>query len=171
MQMNVPLLPASSGLDTMGAYAIIALAADPKAAKTRLDQLVAEKQAALDALAKAQEESEKAAAATAAVAQAKADTEAARKHAEANAAERAKLAGVANDLATRKAAVDDARAQLDQDIIARGAKCEEREQALLAREVAAEARERRLAEQEAAAKAAQADYESRRDRLLAAARA
>ena len=47
---NISLLPTSTGIDTMGAYAVLALLADPEAAKRRLDELVEEKTAAVAVL-------------------------------------------------------------------------------------------------------------------------
>lgn len=52
---NISLLPNSTSLDTLGAYAVLALIADPEAAKKRLDELITEKQAAIDARAEASE--------------------------------------------------------------------------------------------------------------------
>lgn len=97
------LLPNTPPTETTGAYAVLALIADPAAAKKRLDQLVAEKTAAQEALVKLNE----------------ATTASKREHAEVSArlveakdklAEReAALAAGESRLANDRAALDDAK--------------------------------------------------------------
>lgn len=154
----ISLTPTGSPAQTSDAYALIALVTDPAAAKTRLDELAAEKIAATDAAAQA----------TAAATEAKQ----LRNDAQIKLAE-AKRVTIANDAAyaARTKAISDQETSLVEmakRVDAHDAQVTERENALAAREAAVSAREASVVEQEAAAEttmaeanALKADYEKK----------
>jgi len=122
-------MPGSPPTETFGAYAILALLADPAAAQKRLDELVAEKNAALQAATDAKAAT---AAATAAQAKAARDTAAVNGLREQQTEERTPIDAEVKDLETRKAALAKALAAHRDDVDARNADFDAREKALAA---------------------------------------
>ena len=156
------LLPGSPPAETLGAYAVLALIADPAAAKKRLDELTKAAKAAADQGAEA---STLHANATRLADEAKAMQTDAQATAERNAADRAELDKAKADIAAQRADLEQRERQ-----VAEEKKAQERDAAALARKITAHetavaATQDRLAREAAALSDARLELEKRLTKL------
>jgi chromosome segregation ATPase len=152
------LTPTGTPADTANAYALLAVIADPVASKQRLDELSAEKQAALDATKAAQDAQAELVTQRAAVQAQYDEATKIRDDFDLTASARTKAL---DDREAQLAAVQETNANHNDDLTARESALSEREAAVKAAEADVATRETAVAKLETDTQALRADYEQK----------